>query len=140
MRSVISVEVHLLYLAHERITRICACTLVIKRLLRHFVNACKKFLFVNAVILNCFLYSDLFLKFIYGFYEIFKLIAVGFALYSEVIGNLGISCQRVRLRILRECTHFNGSFHCIETEHLVNHESIRNAVRQMEECAELVSH
>ena len=53
--AIVSVEIHLLDLTHERITRVSTCALVIESLLCHCVKTVKEILLVNAVITDCLL-------------------------------------------------------------------------------------
>ncbi len=48
--AVISVKIHLFDFAHQRITRICSCTLVVKRLFYHVIQCVKEVFLINAVL------------------------------------------------------------------------------------------
>ena len=100
MLAVVGIEIHLLYFAHQRISRVCTRALVVKRLLGHIVESCKEICLIYIVIAYCFLYADALLERVYGFYEIFKLFAVVLAAKPQIIGNLGIARERMRMVIL----------------------------------------
>lgn len=98
--AVVSIEIHLLYLAHQRISRICSRALVVKCLLGHIVEPCKEICLIYIVIAYRFLYADALLERVYRLYEIFVLFDVTLAAKPQIIGNLCIACERMRMVIL----------------------------------------
>ena len=89
--AVVCVEIHLLYLAHERVSRVCTGALVVECVLGHLVESVEEVFLVNAVVFDCLLYSDALLELVDSFYKILKLLLVVIAAESKAVGNLCVA-------------------------------------------------
>ena len=81
--AIVSVEIHLLDLTHERITRVSTCALVVESLLCHCVKTVKEILLVNAVITDCFLNSDSLLESVNSVDKVLKAFLIVLAAEAE---------------------------------------------------------
>ena len=93
MLAVVSVEIHLLDLAHKGISGVSAGALVIECLLYHLVEVSKEYFLVNAVVLDGLLDAYASLKIVDSLDKSLKLLGVVITLDAEVISDLCISCK-----------------------------------------------
>ena len=98
MLAVICVQIHLLDLAHKRITRVSTRALIVERLFYHLVKSVKEVLFVYAVILDGILDTDIFLEVIYCFYKIFEFFFIIISAKSQIFSKIVL--KQVIKRIL----------------------------------------
>ena len=108
--TVISIEIHLLNFAHERVTGVGAGALVIESLLGHSVKTCEEVGFVGCVFADSLFDADAFFQFVDLCDESFNLLGSSLALDAEIVGNFGITLGCVRIAVLRECAHFGRYF------------------------------
>ena len=98
--AVIGVEIHLLDLAHQRITGIGSRALVVECLNGHIVQSVEEVLLVGNILFDGGLDADLRLEFIDLLDQVGELFAVVLAAYAEVIGDLRIAREGVRMVVL----------------------------------------
>ncbi|MPN18397.1 hypothetical protein SDC9_165757 [bioreactor metagenome] len=77
---------------------------------------------------------------IYCLNQFIELFGIGLPLYTEIIRNLRVSLQCMRMVILREGAHFYRLFGSVEAENLIDHQRVRYTMRQMMKSAELMRH
>ena len=99
--AVVGVKIHLLYLAHERLTRVRSGALVVKRLLGHIVKAGKEVCLIHAIVAYRLLDTHALLESIDGGNKAFELFGIGPALKTQRVGDFGIAGKCVR--VVRRC-------------------------------------
>ena len=91
MSAVVSVEVHLLDLAHERVSGVSGCALVVERLLGHSVESVEEVLLVYSVVADGLLYAYSLLESVYGIDKSLELLLVGISAETQSVCNFSIA-------------------------------------------------
>ena len=140
MSTIVCFEVHFLDLAHQRISWVSTGTLVIECILNHAVQSFQEVLLVNTVILDGLLDANSLFEIFDLLDEQFESFLVILAAYTAEVCTFCIASQSMWILILREGSHLNRNFFCVESQNIGNHQCICNAVWQVMICAQFVCH